>query len=59
VTVNVNNYGSDEVTVAERQDGSGGIDIDVFIKSKVREGMAGGDFDKVFSSSFGLRRMGY
>lgn len=59
VTVNVNNYGSDEVTVAERQDGNGGIDIDVFIKSKVREGMAGGDFDKVFSSSFGLRRMGY
>ena len=59
VTVNIMNYGNDEVSVAERQDSNGGIDIDVLIKSKVNNGFASGSFDKALSSSFGLRRMGY
>lgn len=59
VTVNVNNYGNDEVSVTERQDSNGGIEIDVLIKNTVRNGFAGGDFDKVMSSTFGARRLGY
>jgi len=59
VTVNVNNYGNDEVSVTERQDSNGGIDIDVLIKQKVNSGFARGDFDKMLGSSFGLRRLGY
>ena len=59
VTVNVNNYGKDEVSVTERQDSNGGIEIDVLIKNTVRNGFAGGDFDKVMSSTYGARRLGY
>jgi hypothetical protein len=59
VTVNVNNYGSDDVSINERADSNGGISIDVLIKSKVSAGFANGDFDKSLSSAFGLRRMGY
>ena len=59
VTVNVNNYGNDDVSVTERQDSNGGIDIDVLIKQKVNSGFARGDFDKMLGSSFGLRRLGY
>jgi hypothetical protein len=59
VTVNVNNYGNDDVSVTERQDSNGGIEIDVLIKNTVRNGFAGGDFDKVMSSTFGARRLGY
>lgn len=59
VTVNVNNYGKDEVAVTERRDSNGGIEIDVLIKNTVKNGFAGGDFDKVMSSTFGARRLGY
>lgn len=59
VTVNVMNYGNDEVSVTDRQDSNGGLDIDILIKSKVNNGFASGAFDKTLSSSFGLRRMGY
>ena len=59
VTVNVNNYGNDDVSINERQDSNGGISIDVLIKSQVKAGFANGDFDKSMSSAFGLRRMGY
>ena len=59
VTVNVNNYGNDDVSVTERQDSNGGIDIDVLIKQKVNSGFARGDYDKMLGSSFGLRRLGY
>ena len=59
VTVNVNNYGNDDVAINERADSNGGISIDVLIKSKVSAGFANGDFDKSLSSAFGLRRMGY
>ncbi len=59
VTVNVNNYGNDDVSVSERQDSNGGIDIDVLIKSKVSKGFARGDYDKVMGSTFGVRRLGY
>ena len=59
VTVNVNNYGKDEVQVAERRDSNGGIEIDVLIKSTVRQGFANGDFDKVMQNTYGARRLGY
>lgn len=59
VTVNVNNYGDDEVSINERQDSNGGIDIDVLIRSKVNSGFARGDYDKVVASAFGIRRLGY
>lgn len=59
VTVNVNNYGNDDVQVAERRDSNGGIEIDVLIKSTVRQGFANGDFDKVMQNTYGARRLGY
>ena len=59
VTVNVNNYGDDEVSVSERQDSNGGIDIDILIKQKVNKGFAEGSFDKIVKSTFGIRRLGY
>jgi hypothetical protein len=59
VVVNVNNYGDDEVTVTERQDSNGGLEIDVLIKNTVKAGFAAGDFDKVMSSSYGARRLAY
>ena len=59
VTVNVNNYGNDDVSVTERQDSNGGIDIDILIKNKVNSGFARGDYDKVVASAFGIRRLGY
>ena len=58
VNVNVNNYGSDEVSVEERKT-SRGIEIDVLIKSAVNKGLAGGDFDSAMRSSYGSRRLAY
>lgn len=59
VTVNVNNYGNDEVGVSESTDSNGGLNIDVIIKRKVNQGFAAGDFDRAIGASFGLRRLGY
>lgn len=59
VTVNVNNYGNDEVSVAERRDSNGGIEIDVLIKQTVKQGFSNGDFDRALNSNFGTRRLGY
>lgn len=58
VTVNVNNYGNDEVEVSQSNT-SNGIEIDVLIKNTVRKGLSGGDFDSVMAQSFGARRLGY
>jgi phage-related minor tail protein len=58
VTVNVMNYGSDDVEVNERKT-SRGIEVDVLIKNAVKSGIAAGDFDKVMATSFGTRRMAY
>lgn len=59
VTVNVNNYGNDEVSVSERKDSNGGIEIDVLIKQTVKQGFTNGDFDRALVSNFGTRRLGY
>lgn len=58
VTVNVNNYGNDEVEVEQRKT-SRGLEIDVLIKGAVKKGIAQGDFDNVMRSSFGTRRLAY
>lgn len=58
VTVNVMNYGSDDVEVNERKT-SRGVEVDVLIKNAVKSGIAAGDFDKVMATSFGTRRMAY
>jgi hypothetical protein len=58
VTVNVMNYGSDDVEVNERRT-SRGIEVDVLIKNAVKSGIAAGDFDKVMATSFGARRLAY
>jgi hypothetical protein len=58
VTVNVMNYGSDDVEVNERKT-SRGIEVDVLIKNAVKSGIAAGDFDKVMATSFGARRLAY
>jgi hypothetical protein len=58
VTVNVMNYGSDDVEVNERRT-SRGIEVDVLIKNAVKSGIAAGEFDKVMATSFGSRRLAY
>jgi len=58
ITVNVNNYGNDDVEVEQRKT-SRGIEIDVLIKGAVKQGIAQGDFDNVMRSSFGTRRLAY
>jgi hypothetical protein len=58
VTVNVMNYGSDDVEVNERRT-SRGIEVDVLIKNAVKSGIAAGEFDKVMATSFGARRLAY
>lgn len=58
VTVNVMNYGNDDVEVDQRNTGNG-IEIDVLIKNTVRNGFADGSFDRVMSSTYGARRLGY
>jgi hypothetical protein len=58
VTVNVMNYGSDDVEVNERRT-SRGIEVDVLIKNAVKSGIAAGDFDKVMATSFGARRLAF
>ena len=58
VTVNVMNYGSDNVEVNERTT-SRGIEVDVLIKNTVKQGLASGDFDKVMATSYGARRMAF
>lgn len=58
VTVNVMNYGNDDVEIEERNSGNG-IEIDVLIKNTVRNGLADGSFDRVLATSFGSRRLGY
>jgi hypothetical protein len=58
VTVNVNNYGKDEVEVKQSNTGNG-IEIDVLIKETVKQGFGGGDFDSSLATTFGLRRLGY
>jgi hypothetical protein len=58
VTVNVNNYGKDEVEVRQSNTDNG-IEIDVLIKETVKQGFGGGDFDSSLATTFGLRRLGY
>jgi len=58
ITVNVNNYGNDDVEVEQRKT-SRGLEIDVLIKGAVKKGIAQGDFDNVMRSSFGTRRLAY
>ena len=58
VTVNVNNYGKDEVEVRQANTDNG-IEIDVLIKETVKQGFGGGDFDSSLATTFGLRRLGY
>jgi hypothetical protein len=58
VTVNVNNYGNDEVEVSKRDTGNG-LEIDVLIKQTVSKGFASGDFDAVMAQTYGARRLGY
>ena len=58
VTVNVNNYGNDQVEVQERKT-SRGIEIDVLIKQAVNKGLAGGDFDRAMRASYGAQRLAY
>jgi hypothetical protein len=58
VTVNVMNYGSDDVEVNERKT-SRGIEVDVLIKNTVKQGLASGDFDKVMATSYGARRLAF
>lgn len=58
VTVNVMNYGNDDVEVTQKKS-SRGIDIEVMIKKTVGQGIAGGDFDNVMRSSYGAKRLAY
>lgn len=58
VTVNIVNNTGANVEQRETVGPDGGRVLDVIISRKVNDGIASGTFDKVFASSYGLRRRG-
>lgn len=58
VTINITNNTPAEVQQTTKTGPSGEKTIEILIVNKVREGIAGGSFDKSFQSSFGLNRKG-
>jgi hypothetical protein len=58
VYVNVYNTAGVEVETRSSTSADGTKQIDVYIEKKVREGIAGGSFDRVMRSTYGLSRAG-
>ncbi len=58
VNINIVNQSGGEVEQRGTTGPGGERMIDILIKSKVREGLASGSFDKVFHQSYGIRRKG-
>ena len=57
--VSVVNNSDKEASVNERKDASGNKFIEVTIGQVVKSQMASGNYDRVMSSSFGIKRKGY
>ena len=58
VNINIVNNTSAQVEQREGVNGKGDRTIDFIIVNKVKEGLSRGDFDKQFSTQYGLRRRG-
>lgn len=58
VNVNVYNNAGVEIETRSSTSSDGTKQIDVYIEKKVREGIAGGSFDRVMRSTYGLSRAG-
>lgn len=58
VTVNVINQSGNEVQQSTSTGPNGEQQIDILVTSKVRQGLANGQFDKVLKNSFGISRKG-
>lgn len=58
VVVNIINQNNSEVETRETTNADGQKMIDVLITTRVKEGIARGDFDRTFNSAYGLRRKG-
>lgn len=58
VNINVYNNAGVEVETQTSTSGDGTKQIDVYIEKKVREGISGGAFDRVFRGAYGLSRVG-
>jgi len=56
VSVNVNNYSTNEVSVSETKGADGQISIDVEIKKSMTRAFGDGSMDRVMKSAFGLSR---
>jgi len=56
VSVNVNNYSANEVSVTETRGADGQISIDVEIKKSMTRAFGDGSMDRVMKSAFGLSR---
>lgn len=59
VTVNVINNNGSEVKTQQRKTAGGGMEIDVLIDNKIREGLNNGRYDREMQSNFNLNRSGY
>ena len=58
VTINIMNQNGSEVQATEKTGPNGEKSIEVLITNKVRESVANGSLDRVFSQSYGLTRKG-
>jgi lambda family phage tail tape measure protein len=58
VTINIMNQNGSEVQATEKTGPSGEKSIEVLITNKVRESVANGSLDRVFSQSYGITRKG-
>ena len=59
VSVNVINNAGSEVSVEQRQNNDGSLNIDIMVERKVRGMIANGSMDRVMASTFGARRRGF
>ncbi len=58
VTININNNAQADIKSSETTGPGGERMIEVLITNKVRDGLAGGSYDKIMQSSYGLKRKG-
>jgi len=59
VTVNVINNNGSQVQTQQRKKAGGGIELDVLIENKVKEGFNSGRMDGIMRSNYNINRSGY
>lgn len=59
VTINVIDKNNNEISTKKRKKAGGGVELDVLVDNKVREGFSTGKYDNALSTNFGVKRAGY